>query len=355
MKILVFNFGSTSSKVAVFEDEKEMFSKTVNHDQEFLKVHKIPAEQYDVRKADIYKALEENGYKMEDFDAVCSRAGLIRQVESGTYTINEQCVADAKDMELGGVQPHGLALLIADAIHKEYGIPAYFCDPVSTDELSPLARVTGYKPMVRRSRFHALNQKAVARRCAEAIGKPYEELNLIGVHMGGGVSVAAHSKGRCIDITDCSEDGCFSMDRPGDLPLLSVVDFCFDSGHDKREIKRIFKQDSGMFSYTGTKDMREVEAKIEAGDKEAELAFEAMAYQHAKSVGAMAAVLKFKVDGIFLTGGIIYDKRMVETLKSYFGDLAPIYEFPGENEMESLAMGALRVLRGEIEPKEYTK
>ncbi|MBQ0005532.1 MAG: butyrate kinase, partial [Clostridiales bacterium] len=262
MKILVFNFGSTSSKVAVYDDTTEVFSKTINHDQEFLKEHKIPIEQYDVRRADIFAALEENGLEVKDFDAVCSRAGVIRNVESGTYLINEQCVADAKDFEYGGMQPHGLALLIADSISKEYGIPAYFCDPVSTDEMTELAKVTGYAPMKRVSRFHALNQKAVARQCAAEIGKPYEELNLIGVHLGGGTSIAAHEHGKCVDITDCSEDGPFSMDRPGGLPLVQVIELCYEGGIDKKELRSHLKRDAGVFSYVGTKDMREVEARM---------------------------------------------------------------------------------------------
>lgn len=355
MKILVFNFGSTSSKIAVFEDSKEMFSKTINHDQEFLKAHKIPAEQLDGRMADVMAALKENNFNLHEFDAICSRAGLIRPVEAGTYLINEQCVADAKDMSIGGIQPHGLALVIASELSKEYGIPAYFCDPVSTDEMLDIAKVSGYAPMKRASRFHALNHKAVARRCANDIGKAYEELNLIGIHLGGGTSLAAHSKGRCIDICDCSEDGNFSMDRPGGLPLLSVVDMCYSGEYEKQEVKRIFKQDAGMFSYVGTKDMRDVTARVEAGDKEAELAFKAFAYQIGKCTGAMAAVLKYDVDGIFITGGIAHGKKMVEEITQYIEKIAPIYVYPGENEMEALALGALRVLTGETEAKVYTK
>ncbi len=354
MKILVFNFGSTSSKIAVFEDENEVFSKTVRHDQEFLEAHRIPIEQFDMRKSDIFKALDENELKLEDFDAVCSRAGLIRSVESGTYLINEQCVADAKDLRYGGMQPHGLALLIANDISKECGIPAFFCDPVSTDEMTELAKVTGYAPMKRNSRFHALNQKAVARKCAAELGRPYEELNLIGVHLGGGTSVAAHDHGMCVDITDCSEDGPFSMDRPGSLPIVQLINLCYDGGYTKEELRRLFKLDAGMYSYTGTKDMREIEARMLDGDEACELAYKAFAYQHSKAIAAMAAVLKFKVDGIFITGGIAHRESMVEDIKSYIGSIAPVYVYPGEDEMQSLAEGALRVLRGEVEAKVYT-
>ncbi len=353
MKILVFNFGSTSSKIAVYNDHDEVFSKTINHDQEFLATHRIPIEQFDVRKNDIFEALKENGLELKDFDAVCSRAGLIRAVESGTYYINEQCVADAKDMNYGGMQPHGLALLIANDISKEYGIPAFFCDPVSTDEMTEVAKVTGLASIKRTSRFHALNQKAIARTCAAEIGKPYEELNLIGVHLGGGTSIAAHEHGRCIDITDCSVDGPMSMDRPGGLPDDEVINMCFSGEYDKSSLKRMLKQDAGMYSHTGTKDMREVKARMQEGDKACELAFKAFCYQHAKYIGAMAAVLKFKVDGIFLTGGIAHGQEVVDEISQYIEGIAPIYVYPGENEMQSLAEGALRVLNGEAEAKEY--
>ena len=354
MKILVFNFGSTSSKVAVFEDEKEVFTKTINHDQDFLAEHKIPIEQFDVRKADIFKALKENGFEISEFDAVCSRAGVIRSVASGTYIINDQCIADAKDMEYGGTQPHGLALIIADDIAKEYGIPAYFCDPVSTDELSDVARVTGYGPVKRVSRFHALNHKAVARQCAADLGKKYEEVNLVGLHLGGGTSLAAHEKGKCIDITDCSSDGPFSMDRPGCLPLGDIINLCYSGEYDKKGIKLFFKQDTGVYSLVGTKDMREVTARMQAGDKDCEMAFKAFAYNHAKYAGAMAAVLKYDVDAIYITGGIAHGELMINEIKSYIEKIAPIYVYPGENEMKSLAEGALRVLRGEEEAKIYT-
>ena len=253
---------------------------------------------------------------------------------------------------MGGRQPHGLGMLIASEISKEYGIPAYFCDPVSTDEFTDVARVSGFKGMERISRFHALNHKAVARKCADTIGKPYEELNLIGIHLGGGTSVAAHERGRCVEIHDCSEEGAFSMDRAGHLPTNQLIDYCF-SGRSAEDIKYTFKREAGVFSYLGTSDMREVEDKATAGDKEASLIFDAFAYQHAKCVGEMAAAMRFKVDAIFITGGIAYSERMVDKIRYYVDTLAPVYVFPGEEEMKSLAQGALRVLKGETEAKKY--
>ena len=352
MLILTLNLGSTSSKVAVFENDVEKFSETVRHDPKLLAETKMPADQLEFREANIYEAIEKAGYKLSDFDAVCSRGGLLKPLESGTYVINDDAIRDAQDVNLGGRQPHGLGLVIADDISKEYGIPAYFCDPVSTDEFTDVARVSGFKGIERISRFHALNHKAVARKCAAVMGKPYEELNLIGIHLGGGTSVAAHEKGRCVEIHDCSEEGAFSMDRAGHLPTNQLVDYCF-SGLSESDIKYTLKREAGVFSYLGTSDMIEVEKMVDEGNKEAELIFNAFAYQHAKCVGEMAAAMRFKVDGIFITGGIAYSEKMVSKLKYYIEALAPIYVFPGEEEMRSLAEGALRVLRGETEAKTY--
>lgn len=352
MLLLTLNLGSTSSKVAVFEDAKEKFNETVRHDMELLMKSSAPIDQLDIRRENIFSAIENAGFKFSDFDAVCSRAGLIRPVESGTYLVNDSAIRDALDPEFGGRQPHGLGMVIAKEISEEYGIPAYFCDPVSTDELPDVARVTGFKGMERISRFHALNHKAVARKCADAIGKPYEELNLIGIHLGGGTSVAAHEKGRCIEVHDCTEEGAFSMDRCGHLPTNQIVDYCF-SGRDITDIKNTIKREGGIYSYLGTSDMREVEAMADSGNEEAALLFDAFAYQHAKCVGEMAAAMCFEVDGIFITGGIAYSDKMVNKIKHYIGKLAPVYIFPGEEEMQSLAEGAMRVLRGECEAKKY--
>ena len=206
--------------------------------------------------------------------------------------------------------------------------------------------------MERISRFHALNHKAVARKCAKEIGKPYEELNLIGIHLGGGTSVAAHEKGRCIEIHDCSEEGAFSMDRGGHLPTNQLVDYCFKIGNIS-DVKFALKREAGVVSYLGTTDMRDVEAMVDSGNEEAALIFDAFAYQHAKCVGEMAAAMCFDVDGIFITGGIAYSDKMVKKLSHYIEKLAPIYVFPGEEEMQSLAEGALRVLNGETEAGTY--
>ena len=352
MKILVLNLGSTSSKVSVFEDEKEVFTKTVRHPADELTAFKVPAEQFDYRKDAIFSAVEAAGYDLSGFDGVVSRAGVVGQIAGGTYEINDAVLRDSADPQMGGRQPHGVGLRIANALKEEYGIPAFFVDPVSTEELSEVAKVTGFKGMVRQSRFHALNHKAVARKAALELGKPYEELNLVGVHTGGGITVAAHQKGRCVDITDCSEEGTMSMDRPGGLPINMVVDYCFKSGKSYDEIRNQLKREAGVLSYLGTTNFIEICEKKET-DPEFKLIYEALAYQIAKSVGEMAAAMKFDVDGIFFTGGLVYSKEFAALLTSYVEKIAPVFVFPGEEEMLALAQGALRVLKGEETAKEY--
>jgi len=355
MQVLIFNFGSTSSKVAVFEDETEKFSETIRHDPELLASFALPQDQFEMRKEAVFEALDKAGYDLSKFDAVCSRAGLLSPIPSGTYKINDKAIEDVMDIEIGGRQPHGLGIRVADAISKEFGIPAYFCDPVSTDEMQDVARVTGFKGMTRKSQFHALNQKAVARKAAADLGKKYNEVNLIGVHLGGGTSVAAHVKGQCIDISDCSEEDAFALDRSGGLPVTQVVDLCFE-GQSKADIKMMLRRAGGLSSYLDTTDFREVCKRVDEGDKEAKLIYDALVYQHVKTIGAFAAIMGFDVDGIFFTGGMAYDEGFMKAFKSYnIEKIAPVFIYPGEEEMLALAQGALRVLNGEEEAKEYNR
>jgi len=346
MHILVINLGSTSSKIAVYDGDKELFVKNIAHAAGDLSKLQTAEEQKDFRKQMILREVSKAGYDLSAFTAVCSRGGTLKPVESGTYLIDENAVADAKNPEIGGRHPSCLGVLIAYELSRTYGIPAYFTDPVSTDEMIDEARLSGFKGMERLSMFHALNQKAAARNTAEMMGKPYESLNLIGVHMGGGVSVAAHLKGRVIDTYNVIDDGCFSMDRGGNLPTTDIIDLCY-SGKSKSEVKTLLKSQSGVYSYLGTKDFIEVERRVKAGDTEAKQVFKAMAYQHIKCIGSMAAAMKFKVDAVFLTGGMANSAMMCDALKAYIDGFAPVYVLPGENEMESLAKGTLRVIHGE--------
>ncbi len=350
MKVLILNPGATSTKIAVYDGENEEFAESISHSQEELAGFSRILDQLPLRESLVRGALSRAGYSARDFAAVCSRGGLIRHIPSGTYEINDAVIRDIYNPPYGE-HASSLGPVIARSIANEAGIPALLVDPPSVDELTPLARVSGLKGMERESFFHALNQKAVARKAAAQLGKTYGEVNLIVAHMGGGVSIAAHEKGRVADVFNVRDEGSFSLDRGGSLPVSALVNLCY-SGIPKQDVKRRLSFEGGVYSYLGTYDFREVEKRMVAGDEEAKLIFSAMAYQHAKDIGAMAAVLRFSVDAIVLTGGIAYSDRFCAELSGYVEKIAPILRFPGEVEMKALALGALRVLNGEP-PKVY--
>lgn len=351
MKVLILNPGATSTKVSVFEDENEIFKKTIVHAAQDLAPFARVIDQGGFRKALILKTLEEAGYAMSDFDAVCGRGGLLRHIPSGTYRITDRAIADVMDPPYGE-HASNLGVLLARELGDMVGIPSFFVDPVSVDEMSPVAHVTGFQGMQRESFFHALNQKSTARKAAALLGKPYEQARLIVVHMGGGVSVAAHENGLAIDDYNVKDEGAFGMDRGGSLPVNAVINLCF-SGLSKKEVKKLLGTEAGAYSYVGTKDFKEIERRaFEDGDPDCRLVFDALAYQLSKDIGAMAAVLRFQVDAVVYTGGMAYSDRLTQAITDYVGALAPVLRLPGEEEMRSLAEGALRVLRGEA-AKEY--
>ena len=347
MQILVVNPGATSTKIAVFFNDIPVFVRTVEHTTDQLAQYegKPIVAQLNFRRQLILDTLYEAGYVPSDFDAVCGRGGLLRHIPSGTYEVTERVLKDIESPPYGE-HASNLGTVLAKSIADMAGVKAYFVDPVSVDEMTPVAHVSGFKGMERESFFHALNQKGMARRASEILGKAYEELNLIVVHMGGGVSVAAHDHGRVVDVFNVKDEGSFAMDRGGSLPVNAVINYCF-SGKTKAEVKRELGSQAGVYSYLGTRDFREVENRAFSGDEQAKLIFDALIYQHAKDIGAMAAVLRFNVDAVVLTGGIANSERLCNTLKGYLEKLAPVLVLPGEEEMRSLAMGALRVLRGE--------
>ncbi len=351
MLILIVNPGATSTKIAVYRDEEELFRENILHSPAELAGFEHIVDQFAFRKTLVLKTLAGRGYRMSDFSAVCGRGGLLRHVPSSTYAIGGAVIADILHPPYGE-HASSLGPLIAKALADAAGIPAYLVDPVSVDEMIPVARVSGLAGMERESFFHALNQKAVARKAAGLLNKPYEQVNLIVAHMGGGVSVAAHEKGRVVDLFNVKDDGSFSMDRGGALPVGAVVGLCF-SGKTRQEIKKLLGTEAGVFSYLGTRDFREVEERAFSGEKQAKLIFDALAYQHAKDIGALAAALRFEVDAIVYTGGIANSERFCDAITAYVGRIAPILRLPGEEEMRALAEGALRVLRGEP-AKEYT-
>ncbi|WP_313232262.1 butyrate kinase [Tissierella praeacuta] len=352
-RLLIINPGSTSTKIAVFDDEKSIFEETLRHSvQEISSFNKI-YDQYEFRKNIIVNVLEKNNISIETLDGVVGRGGLLRPIEGGTYEVNDTMLEDLKVGYLGE-HASNLGGIIAYEIAKEIGKKSFIVDPVVVDEMEEVARVSGLKEIERKSIFHALNQKAVARRHANKIGRKYEELNLIVAHLGGGVSVGAHEKGRVIDVANALDgEGPFSPERSGSLPVGDLVKLCYSGKYSLDEMKKMIKGNGGIVSYLNTNDAREVGQRIKNGDKYAELIYKAMAYQVAKEIGSCAAVLKGKVDGILITGGIAYDKEFTSWIEERVKFICDVTVYPGEDELMALAEGGLRVLRGEEEAKLY--
>lgn len=352
-QILTINPGSTSTKIAVFEDEKEIFSKTLRHTAEELSPFTTIVSQFQFRKDIILSELQKAGIDIHSFSAIVGRGGLVKPIESGIYEVSESLAHDL-EYPVMGEHASNLGGLIARDIACEINnsAKAYIADPVVVDELAPIARLSGHPDVARVSIFHALNQKVIARTYAKETGKRYEDLNLIVAHMGGGVSVGAHSRGRVIDVNNALDgDGPFSPERSGGLPTGQLVELCF-SGKPKTEIKKMLKGEGGVIAYLGTNDMRTVEEKA-LTDPEYAMIQQAMCYQIAKEIGAMAAVLKGKVDAILLTGGIAYGKPVTDYIRDMVEFIAPVKVYPGEDEMRALAMNGLMVLRGEMKAKTY--
>ncbi len=351
-RVLAINPGATSTKLGVYEDEECLWKENLEHPHQELLRYEKSTDQFEYRLGKILEALAVRGFSLEDFDAVVGRGGPIKPVPGGTFEVNEKLLDDLRHHArvdhpsvLGGILAHELA--------KERKIPSFIVDPVSVDEFEPVARVSGLKGMERQSLWHALNSRAAAHSIARKLGRPYRELNLIVVHLGSGISVSAHRRGRVVDVNMPNEEGPFSPERCGGLPANQLVKLCFSGKYTQKEIiDRLIKK-GGVFSYKGTKDMRELERMMDDGDEEARLLYEAMAYQVAKEVGAMATVLEGEVDRIVITGGIAYSKRFVGLIKQRVDFLARTEVLPGEEELEALSQGALRVLRGEEEAKTY--
>ena len=351
MKVLVINPGATSTKIAVFDEDKQVFKKGIDHSAQELDQFDRVIDQADYRQKAILDAVAESGYQLSDFDAVCGRGGLYRAIPSGTYAVSDAVMRDVEQAPYGE-HPSNLGAYLAEKLGDMVGIPAFFVDPVCVDEMTEVAHVSGFREFRRQSLFHALNQKATARKAAEQMGKRYEDVKLIVCHLGGGVSVAAHDHGRVVDVFNVKDEGAMGLDRGGSLPVNALINYCY-SGKSKEEVKRIFGRQSGMFSYVGTTDFREICAKVVEGDPKFVQAYEALVYQLAKDIGAMAAVLHFDVDAIVYTAGMAYEEFFCNDISKYVAKLAPIIRLPGEEEMRSLAEGALRVLHGEQEAGVY--
>lgn len=351
-RVLTINPGATSTKMAVFDDEKEILKKTIEHQGPELGQYARIFDQYEYRLSLIEAALAESGIPLKSLNAVVGRGGLLKPLAGGTYAVNEAMLADVKKAERGE-HASNLGAVLAYNIAKHAGAPSFIVDPVSVDELEPVARISGIPDMVRISMSHALNMKAVSRKVAAELGKPYNELNLVVAHLGTGVSLSAHHNGRMIDIVDGKDEGPFAPDRCGGIPSSQLVKLCFSGKYTREELtKRLFGV-GGFQAYLGTKDLRQIEKMAADGDANADLLLDAMAYQIAKSIGGLATVLEGRVDRIILTGGMAHSKRLVNDISRRVSFIAPIALVPGEEELESLAAGALRALRNEESPKQY--
>lgn len=353
-RILAINPGSTSTKIAVFQGNNPVFVRTITHSAEELSRFEKVTDQYAFRKEIIYKQLEEAGVEMENIRAVVGRGGLTKPIPSGVYEVNEAMKHDMANSPMGE-HASNLGGFIADDIAKSLpNARAFIADPVVVDELSELARVSGHPEFSRKSIFHALNQKAIARQHARSIMRKYEDLSLIVVHLGGGISVGAHQKGLVVDVNQALDgEGPFSPERSGTLPAADLVRSCFSGKYTQTELLQMIKGKGGMTGFLGTNNAYEVEKRAQAGDEHAKFILEAMAYQVAKAIGSMSTVLKGEVDGILITGGIAHSKWFVNQVIESVYKIAPVHVYPGEDEMRALAMNGLMVLKGEVEVKEY--
>lgn len=352
-KLLIINPGSTSTKIGVYEGEKEILVETLRHSSEEIGAYDSIYAQKDFRKSVILNILKEKNFDINTLNAVVGRGGMLKPMAGGTYEVNENLLKDLKD-GVQGQHASNLGGILANEIAKELGLRAFIVDPVVVDELEEVARLSGVPEIPRKSKFHALNQKAVAKRYGKESGKGYENLNLIVTHMGGGVSVGAHSCGKVIDVNNALDgDGPFSPERSGSVPVGDLIKMCFSGKYNQDEVYSKIVGRGGFVAYLETNDARDVLKLKEAGNELAGLVYDAFIYQVSKSIGEMAVVLKGKVDAIILTGGIAYSDKVVNDIKERTAWIADIIIYPGEDELLALSQGAVRVLSGEEEAKIY--
>lgn len=352
-RLLVINPGSTSTKIAVFDDNEIVFQETIRHSREELLKYERIFDQYEYRENVILRTLAKNNIDINSLTGIVGRGGLLKPIEGGTYEVGEKMLKDLR-AEVQGEHACNLGGVIAYDIAQRLGLKAFIVDPGVVDELADVARISGLKEIPKRTIFHALNQKAVARRHAKSKGKKYEDMNLIITHLGGGISVAAHQKGRAIDAPNSlNGEGPFSPERAGGLPVGDLLKLAFSGKYTYEEMKKMITGKGGMVSYLDTNDAMEVSKRIKDGDEYAKSIYYAMAYQVAKEIGSLATVLKGEVDGILLTGGIANDKLFTGWIEERVKFISKVYVYPGEDELTALAEGGLRVLKGEEQAKEY--
>jgi butyrate kinase len=352
-KILIINLGSTSTKVGVSEAGAMLVSESVSHSAEELKEFKTIIDQYELRKNTILGVLSRNNMSLDEIDCIASRGGNMKPVPGGIYEITPAMIDDMKSGKFGQ-HPNMCGGIVAYELGRQKNIPALTVDPPTVDEFCVSARYSGIPQITRQSSFHALNQKATARNIAAKLGRKYEEVNLIVAHLGGGISVGAHRKGKVVDVNNALDgDGPFSPERAGSLPTGDLVKMCFSGDYSREQVLKLIQGGGGLVAYLGTTNGIQIEKRITEGDAKAAEVFEAMAYQIAKEIGACAAVLEGKVDAIALTGSLAYSKRLTDSLQQKISFIAPVHLDPGENEMDALAAGAMRYFDGKEDLAQY--
>jgi butyrate kinase len=350
--ILAVNPGSTSTKVAIFKGEKNILQKNLSHSAEEVAKFARVTDQFEYRQKMILDWMKEIDISTESLSAVVGRGGLLKPMPGGTYKVTDAMIADLK-IGIQGEHASNLGGIIAKGIADSEGIPAFIVDPVASDEMDDIARISGMTDIPRRSLVHALNIKAVARGAARDMGKGLADVNFVVAHLGGGISIAPLRKGKIVDASGADDGGPFSPERTGGLPVGDLVKLCYSGKYTQSEMKKKILGKSGLVAYLGTNNARDVVKMIESGDKKADLIFDAMAYQIAKEIGAMSTVLMGKIDAIILTGGLAHSELLCERIIRRIGFIAPVKIYAGEDEMQSLAEGALRVLKGEEKMKIY--
>ena len=352
-RLLILNPGSTSTKLAVFEDEKSLFTESIVHSPEELAPYDHVADQYEFRKELVVKALGGHGVEMSSLTGIVSRGGLLTPIEAGAYEVNDDMVWQLKNKPQNE-HASNVGAMIARALSVEYHIPAFIYDGVTVDQLLPINKITGVTTFRRKGMGHNLNTRAAAMRYARENGKAYEDITVIVAHLGGGISVNLHHNGRIEDFIN-DEEGPFSPERAGGLPMFDVIKMCFDGEHTYDSMMKMVKRQGGLMSHLGTTDSREVEKMIKGGDEHAKLVYDAMILNIAKNIAKCAPNVCGKVDAIVLTGGIAYSEYVTSSIRERVEFIAPVVVYAGEDEMLSLALGGLRVLRGEEKAKTYTK
>lgn len=352
-KVFAINPGSTSTKIGLFQGDKCLFSKTVEHDAKVLQTYETLSNQLQYRRDTIMELLKENNIDLSDVDAYVGRGGGLMAVEGGVYSVGAVLLNHANRGANGIQHPANLGSQLAHEFGVQYGRPAYVVNPPDTDELCDLARVTGIKGVYRHVHLHALNLKETAIRHSAKMGKRYEECNYIVCHIGGGISISAHQNGRMIDGTDIvGGEGPMAPNRCGSVPIIEFLRYA--QGKDPKELRALCMKTGGFVSLLGTADTKEIVRRAAEGDKAAKRAWDALLYQIIKFIGSMATTLHGKVDGILLGGGMVHNEELVQYITDTCGWIAPVYPYPGEFELEAMAAGAIRVLKGEEQVKEYT-